>query len=778
MLFALPLLGGATAAAAGPEQEPPPLGFTIPEPRVGDRVMYETYGQDDRSRRHAQAVPEWVKHARVAYEVTDQGVVADPTGTLHPGFGLRTVHYEAGHEQGDRFEDWEPDTVRSDHVVRDRAVSVYSADLSGRGVVTGAFVERALGWDAPRFFGKTFVFGEEVGIPPRILGGDPFVLAQVAREDDLLWRINAAHTPGRPDVDAYASRAFVLAAGTFEDRPALGVATYRGAGAMEAMRADVVRGDGTALDGAVVERHLAWYVPTSPYPVQVDRRMVLVEADGDTQELGFTRTTLASITRGARPLTDATDDILGAIEARGPEVDPALLERSGAQPWPADGEDHTLAYPLSEAIEDVHAPAGAPGFVVWRTEHPEAALVGALMTPAQHGQGGTRDARWLLLFATSDGAGRLVSTQRAVGQERPTVDDLGAFRTPPFDPAALPDDPITLAEAERQWRRVGGVPDDVRPDLVAWGFRFGVGAGAGCPDSERPESLLHLEEPLRELSQIQIGLTSAGRCIQTRDVHVGSSLLLDLQTGRPLATVEHADGVHDLVSRWVPWRQHVPGVREDARTHGPFYGAFVDPAPGLTAATAPRSATVAGSAGDTVAMAASTAFATLAALGLAKVRGVALWPAFTRLRRSSLLDNASRDRVYRAVEEDPGIHASALKDRLAMGWGTTRHHLKVLEAHGLVVSRPVGRRRAYFTTEAVPRGERLAHAVLQNANTRRVLDEVRRAPGTITARIAERLGLAGPTVGWHLRRLQEAGLVASEPDGRARRHHPVEDRGA
>jgi DNA-binding transcriptional ArsR family regulator len=130
---------------------------------------------------------------------------------------------------------------------------------------------------------------------------------------------------------------------------------------------------------------------------------------------------------------------------------------------------------------------------------------------------------------------------------------------------------------------------------------------------------------------------------------------------------------------------------------------------------------------------------------------------FSRIAGDRLLDHKLREQLVNQVRADPGISAPRLHKTSGAGWSTVVYHLKRLEASGLLASVRDGRHRRYFLAN-LPAAERTRLTVLRNATTQRVFDLIQQgAPSRVI--LAQTLGLARPTVTWHLRRLLEAGLV-------------------
>lgn len=169
--------------------------------------------------------------------------------------------------------------------------------------------------------------------------------------------------------------------------------------------------------------------------------------------------------------------------------------------------------------------------------------------------------------------------------------------------------------------------------------------------------------------------------------------------------------------------------------------------------------------GDAQRRAAAGAAAAVAALGLlALLKSGALGAFYTRVTRQRVLEHVLRRDLLALVQASPGAHVAELARRFGVGRVVLQHHLRMLEAHGLIVARPRGRVLVYFAPGAVPDEAGVAARVaLKDPTRRRVLDAVARAAGGATqADICGQTSLSQRLVSYHLARLEAVGLVRGD----------------
>ncbi len=139
-----------------------------------------------------------------------------------------------------------------------------------------------------------------------------------------------------------------------------------------------------------------------------------------------------------------------------------------------------------------------------------------------------------------------------------------------------------------------------------------------------------------------------------------------------------------------------------------------------------------------------------------KVGGIGM---FTRIKDDDLLRHPRRRAIHDAIGADPGIHFQELSRAVGSGRGSLDHHLRKLEAGGLVVRQTDKGSTSFFAKGAVDRRVMAATSLLRAPSTRRVLDSIVGRPGIQCADIAAQTGLSNATVSYHLGKLRNQGII-------------------
>lgn len=142
-----------------------------------------------------------------------------------------------------------------------------------------------------------------------------------------------------------------------------------------------------------------------------------------------------------------------------------------------------------------------------------------------------------------------------------------------------------------------------------------------------------------------------------------------------------------------------------------------------------------------------------------------------RVGVKNVMDNPARSGIYDAIRAAPGIHLRALSNRAAMPLSTLRYHLAVLQDHHKITAlNEDGHLRFYENSGTYTAAQQRVLKHLRNTTTRDILIGIQEHPGSSRQEIAETVGISGPAVTWHIKKLIEDRIIRQERDGRAVRY--------
>jgi len=138
------------------------------------------------------------------------------------------------------------------------------------------------------------------------------------------------------------------------------------------------------------------------------------------------------------------------------------------------------------------------------------------------------------------------------------------------------------------------------------------------------------------------------------------------------------------------------------------------------------------------------------------------------------LDLESRRRIFQRVSDEPGIHFRALLDDLDYAQGTLQYHLRWLADEGFVDVSDDGKFTRYYPAETFDDVDRTAMNALRRKYGRRILAHLLADGPLSTTELGDRIDKAASTTSWHLSRLEDAGLVTKEREGRSVKYELVD----
>src|SRR5688572_14891122 len=159
----------------------------------------------------------------------------------------------------------------------------------------------------------------------------------------------------------------------------------------------------------------------------------------------------------------------------------------------------------------------------------------------------------------------------------------------------------------------------------------------------------------------------------------------------------------------------------------------------------------------------------IAALGALYYFGVG---GLRHVDRENVLEHPMRQALLQTVQEHPGVHLRELAGRHSTAVTNTQWHLRKLEMAGLVKTQKVQGRRLYYPVQGgqQARAKALENAALANPNAEALSNFLSAHAGCNQRALVDGLQMNPGTVRWHLRRLEEAGLVRSIQEGAQTRY--------
>lgn len=140
----------------------------------------------------------------------------------------------------------------------------------------------------------------------------------------------------------------------------------------------------------------------------------------------------------------------------------------------------------------------------------------------------------------------------------------------------------------------------------------------------------------------------------------------------------------------------------------------------------------------------------------------------------TVLDLEARRRIVEHVRDAPGLHLRALAEALQMPLSTLEYHCYHLVKHGHLDTRESGGFKAFFPGQGIDRRDKDILALVRHEAPRRIATYLLLTPGATPGDLKGAVGLSGPTLSFHLKKMRTGNLVREEAAGRTKRLYVVD----
>ncbi len=133
---------------------------------------------------------------------------------------------------------------------------------------------------------------------------------------------------------------------------------------------------------------------------------------------------------------------------------------------------------------------------------------------------------------------------------------------------------------------------------------------------------------------------------------------------------------------------------------------------------------------------------------------------YSKLKKDKLLDHETRQRIMDFIKGHPGTYYTELRKELDLAHGVLTHHLNIMETQELIFSKQDRQFRRFYVDGLYK------DTPMVTGTQKRVLDEIRRYPGSSQKQIADHLDLYPMMISYHVSQLEVLGLVEKRKEGR------------
>ncbi|MDG6223319.1 MAG: winged helix-turn-helix transcriptional regulator [Candidatus Bathyarchaeota archaeon] len=131
----------------------------------------------------------------------------------------------------------------------------------------------------------------------------------------------------------------------------------------------------------------------------------------------------------------------------------------------------------------------------------------------------------------------------------------------------------------------------------------------------------------------------------------------------------------------------------------------------------------------------------------------------------AVLNQTTRVQIYNFITENPGINFRGICSALAMPIGVVQYHLTILDKGNLISDCRDGRNKRFFKSRKFSPLEMKIISALRHETVEKILTILHDEESEAHGKIAHRLDISSQALTWHMKQLQQQGLVTGLADG-------------
>ena len=140
---------------------------------------------------------------------------------------------------------------------------------------------------------------------------------------------------------------------------------------------------------------------------------------------------------------------------------------------------------------------------------------------------------------------------------------------------------------------------------------------------------------------------------------------------------------------------------------------------------------------------------------------------FRRVSKENVLDQGVRAKIYEYIRKNPGIHLRGLAEEMDISMGTLRYHLNILrDTHKIALNGGVASVRFYENNGPIRQLNSIFSTTSATKPRKKILKILITSPSSTRAEIAHEIGVTGPSITWHMKRLEDDDILVTHREGR------------
>lgn len=132
--------------------------------------------------------------------------------------------------------------------------------------------------------------------------------------------------------------------------------------------------------------------------------------------------------------------------------------------------------------------------------------------------------------------------------------------------------------------------------------------------------------------------------------------------------------------------------------------------------------------------------------------------------------NSNTVKVLQFIQDNPGCHMRYIKRKVELSMGTIQYHLNLLEKQGKIISEKQNFHKYYFPIGLFEKIDREILKILNQETAREIIMMILEKTDSTQAEIARHVGIAPASINWHLKRIEETGLIEHIQEGKFKKY--------
>lgn len=134
-------------------------------------------------------------------------------------------------------------------------------------------------------------------------------------------------------------------------------------------------------------------------------------------------------------------------------------------------------------------------------------------------------------------------------------------------------------------------------------------------------------------------------------------------------------------------------------------------------------------------------------------------------------DLSTKGQVFEYIRNHPGSHLRQIKREVDLSMGVIQYHLNTLERERKILSRRRGLYKRFYPNLVFGEHQQEILDVLSLETERDLLLYLIKNPNVTQKQVSEYSKISAGTINWHMKRLQQSGLVSIKRDGQYVRYN-------